>query len=35
MNIRTATMSDLEAIAGVEAQCFPESEAATKEENIV
>lgn len=34
MNIRTATMSDLDAIAGVEAQCFPESEAATKEEFI-
>lgn len=34
MNIRTATMSDLDAIAGVEAQCFPESEAATKEKFI-
>lgn len=34
MNIRTATMSDLDVIAGVEAQCFPASEAATKEEFI-
>ena len=34
MNIRTATISDLDAIASVEAQCFPESEAATKEEFI-
>ncbi|MDO5339431.1 MAG: GNAT family N-acetyltransferase [Eubacteriales bacterium] len=34
MNIRTAVISDLDAIAGVEAQCFPASEAATKEEFI-
>ena len=32
MNIRTATMNDLEAIAAVEAECFPAAEAATKEE---
>ena len=32
MNIRTATMNDLEAIAAVEAECFPVAEAATKEE---
>jgi GNAT superfamily N-acetyltransferase len=32
MNIRTATMEDLEDIAAVEAECFPAAEAATKEE---
>lgn len=32
MEIRTATMNDLEAIAAVEAECFPAAEAATKEE---
>lgn len=32
MKIRTATMADLEAIAAVEAECFPPAEAATKEE---
>ena len=32
MYIRTATMDDLEAIAFVEAECFPSAEAATKEE---
>ena len=31
MNIRTATMSDLEKITEVEAICFPPAEAATKE----
>lgn len=30
--IRTATMADLDAIARVEAQCFPAAEAATKKE---
>lgn len=30
--IRTATMADLDAIARVEAECFPVAEAATKEE---
>ena len=30
--IRTAEMSDLEAIAAVEAECFPAAEAATREE---
>lgn len=30
--IRTATMADLDAIARVEAECFPAAEAATKEE---
>lgn len=30
--IRTATMADLEAIAAVEAECFPAAEAATKAE---
>lgn len=34
MNIRTATMADLEAISSVEVECFPMSEAATKEEFI-
>ena len=32
MNIRTATMEDLDEIASVEAECFPAAEAATKEE---
>ena len=32
MNIRTATMKDLRAIAAVEAECFPASEAATADE---
>ena len=32
MEIRTATMNDLDAVAAVEAECFPETEAATKEE---
>lgn len=32
MLIRTATLDDLEAIAAVEAECFPPAEAATKED---
>lgn len=32
MIIRKATMSDLDAISAVEAECFPAAEAATKEE---
>jgi len=32
MKIRTATIGDLDAVAAVEAECFPEAEAATKEE---
>ena len=32
MKIRTATINDLDAIAAVEAECFPAAEAATKEE---
>lgn len=32
MLIRTATLEDLEAVTAVEAECFPEAEAATKEE---
>lgn len=32
MLIRTASMNDLDAIAGVEAECFPAAEAATKDE---
>ena len=32
MKIRTATMNDLDAVAAVEAKCFPAAEAATKEE---
>ena len=32
MDIRTATMSDLDEIAAVEAECFPVAEAATKNE---
>ena len=31
MTIRTATMEDLDAVAAVEAQCFPPAEAATRE----
>ena len=31
MNIRLATIKDLDAIAKVEAQCFPKAEAASKE----
>lgn len=32
MIIRTASEADLDAIANVEAECFPESEAATREQ---
>ena len=32
MLIRTATIEDLEAVASVEARCFPEAEAATEDE---
>ena len=32
ITIRTATLADLDAVAAVEAQCFPASEAATREE---
>lgn len=32
MEIRTATIKDLEAVTAVEAECFPKAEAATKEE---
>ena len=32
MIIRTANMNDIDAVAGVEAECFPAAEAATKEE---
>lgn len=32
MIIRTATMDDLQAVAEVEAECFPAAEAATEEE---
>lgn len=32
MNIRYATMSDLDDIVSVESECFPVLEAATKEE---
>ena len=32
MEIRTATLADLEAITAVEAACFPAAEAATREE---
>ena len=32
MNIRFATMNDLDAIAGVERQCFLPEEAATRED---
>ena len=30
--IRTATLADLDAVAAVEAACFPAAEAATREE---
>ena len=30
--IRTATLDDLDAVAAVEAACFPAAEAATREE---
>ena len=30
--IRTATLADLDAVAAVEAACFPEAEAATRAE---
>ena len=32
MFIRTATLSDLDSVAQVEAMCFPEAEAATREQ---
>lgn len=32
MEIRTATIADLEAVTAVEAECFPPAEAATREE---
>ena len=32
VQIRTATMADLEAVASVEAECFPAAEAATAEQ---
>ena len=32
MNIRTATLNDLDAVTAVEAACFPAAEAASKEE---
>ena len=32
MNIRTATIKNLEAVTSVEAECFPPAEAATREE---
>ena len=32
MNIRTATIKDLEAVTSVEAECFPPAKAATREE---
>ena len=32
MNIRTATLQDIDQIAAVEKECFPAAEAATKEE---
>ena len=31
MNIRTATLDDLKAVAAVEAACFPAAEAASEE----
>lgn len=34
MNIRIATMDDLEKVTAVEAECFPAAEAATKEEFV-
>ena len=32
MEITTATMADLDALAAIEAACFPAAEAATREE---
>ena len=32
MKIRTATLNDLDALAAVEAECFPAAEAATKKD---
>ena len=32
MNIRTATLNDLDAVTAVEAACFPAAEAASKKE---
>ena len=32
MNIRNATMSDLDEITRVESECFPAAEAASREE---
>ncbi len=32
MNIRTATIDDLQAITEVEARCFPEAEAASEDD---
>lgn len=32
MNIRTATMKDLQAVTAVEAECFPEAEAAKEKD---
>ena len=32
MEIRTATIDDLQAVAAVEAECFPAAEAATEAE---
>ena len=32
MNIRIATIKDLDAVTAVEAECFPPAEAATREE---
>ncbi len=34
MEIRKGTLKDLEAIAAVEAACFPAAEAATAEEEV-
>lgn len=34
MNVRTAILNDLDEIARVEAECFPQAEAATKEEFV-
>ena len=35
MNIRTASIQDLDAIAAVEAVCFPPAEAADKELSLI
>ena len=32
MSIRQATMANLDAIASIESACFPQAEAATKDE---